>query len=116
MNDPPRARCATNLSVQSSCALQRFKEHDELPLLLLRQELEGGSDRGGLALVAQDGLPEGEGPRAAVRRRARRAAVVHQTRPCAHAPERRGAYLQARCLPTVLDDAIARADVVQQEV
>src|SRR2546423_5242955 len=43
-------------------------------------------------------------------------AVVHQTTARAHAPERRGAHEGGRCLTGVLNNAIARADVVHQEV
>ena len=55
--------------------------------------------------MKQDRIVEGERP-----------AVVQELRPGAHAPERGCPQQVARALPAVLDDAIARADVVQQEV
>src|SRR5947208_1436941 len=41
---------------------------------------------------------------------------MHQPRTGAHTPKRRRTYFEARGLRSVLYDAIARADVMQQEV
>ena len=41
---------------------------------------------------------------------------MHQSVARAHAPQRRGAHLQPRRLPAVLDYPVYRPHVVQQEV
>lgn len=41
---------------------------------------------------------------------------MHQPRPGAHAPKRRRSYLEARGLWPVLDNAVARANVMQKEI
>src|SRR5262245_6433751 len=85
--------------------LERAEEAQQLALLVVLELPVAlrGSRR--LAAVAEDrGLD------------ADRGAVVHEARAQPQSPERRGAQLARAALATVLDDPVAGADVVQQEV
>src|ERR1044071_366826 len=87
---------------------ERIKKREYLRLLCgVERRVTPGHARG-LAGVALDGLRQGEGE-----------PVVHEPVARAQAPERRGAYLVRRrgVLRRVEDgDAVARPDVVQEEV
>src|ERR1700749_2991947 len=95
---------------------ERLEEAYQLGLLQGRERLIGRAARSGLARVAQYRFVQGERLRAVVRGRARRAAVVHELVVRPKTPERRGANHVLRGLAAVLDEAVARADVVEQEV
>src|SRR5206468_7300820 len=86
-------------------ALQRFEERDDLVLLGRGQRVVVVSDEGRFAGVPLNRSVEGQ-----------RGAVVHVAIVRPHAPQRLGAQLVARRGSAVLDDAVAGADVVQQEV
>src|SRR2546423_11188703 len=84
---------------------ERLEEGYELVLLRRRESAVVVDDERRLARVAQYRVVAVCG-----------LAVVHQATARAHAPERRGAHEGGRCLTGVLNNAIARADVVHQEV
>src|SRR5204863_4785041 len=96
--------------------LQRLEEADELLLLKRCQRLEGVAAGRCLTGVAQYHLVQGEGLRAAVRGRTRRAAVVHELVVRPQAPQRRSPNHVSGCLPVGLYYPVASADVVEQEV
>src|SRR5207249_6587652 len=85
--------------------LERVEEEDELVLLRVAERAVVVDHGSGLAAMPEDGLVAVE-----------RGAVVHQPVAVPHSRERRGADLVARALPAVLDDAIAGADVVEEEI
>src|SRR3954451_6052456 len=85
--------------------LQRLQEGDQLITLCGAQRAIVVDYARRLARVTQDRFVEGQC-----------LSIVHVAIVCAAAPQWRGAQLVARRLPAVLDDAVARADVMQQEV
>src|SRR5258707_7546032 len=88
-----------------SSQLQRIQEGDQLVSLLIGEKFESPSGIGPFSVVTLDRV----GAR-------RREAIMHQAIASPHTPERRGAHFVGGVLGTVLDDSIARAEVVQQEI
>jgi hypothetical protein len=81
------------------------KESEQLGLLGWCEEVEIVGYALGFAAMALDGVVKGGGP-----------AVVEQLRAGAHSPERRGAQFAPGFLTAGLDDAVAGAYVMEQEV
>src|SRR5437763_6735766 len=99
------ARPAPRASGVSPVGSERLEEGYELVLLRRRESAIVVNDERRLARVAQYRVVAVCG-----------LAIVHQATARAHAPERRGAHEGGRRLTGVLNNAIARADVVHQEV
>src|SRR5438105_13329393 len=85
--------------------LQRQQERDQLPLVVPVEEFDVIPHLRRLAAMTQDRIGQVEGCR-----------VVHEAAARAQTPERRRPDLVARRRSAVLHDAVAGADVVQEEV
>ena len=90
-----------SLSVCGAAYLKGQHERDQIVSLRGSQRIEVISRSGGLAGVELDGVEDRNGQ-----------TIVHQPVAGANAPQRRSANHVSCALPCVLDNTIARADVV----
>lgn len=81
---------------------ERIQEGQKLPHFLAIEPMESLMGKFRLSLVAADG-----------RGQVRSASIVQQSSASAQPPQRSCAHFVSRFLPSILHDAITRADVVQ---
>src|SRR5439155_691315 len=84
---------------------RKFEEREELPAFERREPLKSACRWTGFVLVPEYRFDVCE-----------RSAVVHQTAARSEAPQRGGAHFSARGYGAILNDAVARSDIVQKVI